>query len=162
RTVDECTRSLALLTQTHNLIIATTLCRTRIARAATLVSQARSRRRVGLHVEAELHDVAVAHDVVLAFDAGLARGAGGGQRARGDQVVVGDHLGLDEAALEVAVDDAGGLRRRRSGLDRPGPGLLRARGEEGLQAERAEPGLGQLGQAGLTQAGLGEQFRGLV
>ncbi len=53
-------------------------------------------------------------------------------------------------------------RRRRPGPDRPGPGLLGARGEEGLQAERAEPGLGQLGQAGLAQAGLGEQFGGLV
>src|SRR5690349_435090 len=97
----------------------------------------------GLHVEAELDDVAIAHDVVLALDAGLARGAGGGQRAGRDEVVVGNHLGLDEPALEVAVDDAGRLRRRRASLDRPGPGLLGASGEEGLQAERAEPGLGQ-------------------
>ena len=102
---------------------------------------------------AELHDVAVAHDVVLAFDAGLARGAGGGHGARRDQVVVGDHLGLDEAPLEVAVDDAGRLRCRGAGLDRPGPGFLRARGEEGLQAERAEAGLGEPGLAQLAKAG---------
>src|SRR5689334_14761064 len=106
--------------------------------------------------EAELHDVAVAHDVVLAFDPGLARSPGGGQRACRDEVVVGDYLGLNEPALEVAVDDAGRLWRRRASLDRPGPGLLGASGKEGLQAERAEPGLGQLDQARLTQAGLGE------
>src|SRR6478736_61205 len=68
-----------------------------------------------LHVKPKLNDVAVAHDVVLAFDAGLAGGAGGGQRADRDEVVVGDYLGLDEAALEVGVDDAGRLRRRRPG-----------------------------------------------
>src|SRR5690348_17624263 len=96
----------------------------------------RTRGLPGSDVEAEFDDVAVAHDVVLALDAGLARGPGGGQRAGRDQVLVGDHLGLDEAALEVAVDDAGCLRRRRANLNRPGPGLLRARSEEGLQAER--------------------------
>ena len=62
-----------------------------------------------LHVEAELHDVAVLHDVVLALDPGLAGRAGLGDRAGLDQVVVADDLGLDEALLEVGVDDAGGL-----------------------------------------------------
>src|SRR5690349_23004463 len=73
------------------------------------------------HVEAELHDVAVRHDVVLALHAdptsllGLEHGAGS------DEVVEGDDLGLDEAALEVGVDDAGGLGGRGALLDRPGP-----------------------------------------
>ena len=53
----------------------------------------------------------MAHDVVLALDARLARGARGGDGARGDQIVVGDHLGLDEAPLDVAVDDTRRLRR---------------------------------------------------
>src|SRR5438105_468230 len=103
-------------------------------------SSAAARERRGLHVEAEFDDVAVAHDVVLALDADLADCAGRGQRTGRDQVVVGDDLGLDEAALEVGVDDPRRLRGGRAGPDRPGPGFLGARGQEGLQAERAEAG----------------------
>src|SRR5690349_23055433 len=98
----------------------------------------RTRGLPGSDVEAEFDDVAVAHDVVLALDAGLARGPGGGQRAGRDQVVVGDYLGLDKAALEVGVDDAGRLGRGRPDRDLPGPGFLRPRGQERLQAERPE------------------------
>jgi hypothetical protein len=65
------------------------------------------------------------HDVVLALHAGLAGGAGGLRRPGRHEVVEGDDLRLDEAALEVAVDDAGGLGRRGALLDRPGAGLLR-------------------------------------
>src|SRR5258707_10216393 len=49
-------------------------------------------------------------------------------RAGGHQVVVGDDLGLDEAALEVGVDDAGGLGSGGPLADRPGAGLLGAGG----------------------------------
>ena len=65
-----------------------------------------------------------------------------GERARrGDaaerrEVVVGDDLGLDEALLEVGVDDAGRLRGLPALLDRPGAHLLLTRGEIGLQAEQ--------------------------
>src|SRR3954454_24007211 len=61
------------------------------------------------HVEAELHDVAVGHYVVLALHADAAGLLGLLHRAGGEEVVVRDDLGLDEAALEVGVDDAGGL-----------------------------------------------------
>src|SRR4051794_37737964 len=64
-------------------------------------------RRGDSHVEAELHDVAVGHDVVLALHPHPARCLGGVHRPGLDQVVVGDDLGLDEAAPEVGVDDAG-------------------------------------------------------
>jgi hypothetical protein len=60
-------------------------------------------------VEAEEQDVAVLHDVLLALDAhlpGVLRAALAVQR---DVVVIGDRLRRDEAALEVAMDDA---RRR--------------------------------------------------
>src|SRR5689334_11975499 len=67
------------------------------------------RRRRSSDVEAELDYVAVLHDVVLAFHADLADGAGLDQGAGLDEVGVGDDLGLDEAALEVGVDDAGGF-----------------------------------------------------
>src|SRR6185312_6334302 len=89
-------------------------------------------------VEAELHHVAVLHDVVLALDASLALGAGLGDRTGLDEVVEADHLGLDEALLEVGVDDAGRLRGLPTLVDRPRARLLRARREVGLQAERVE------------------------
>ena len=40
-----------------------------------------------------------------------------------------DGLGADEAALEVGVDHAGGLRRRVAAMDRPGAHFLLAGGE---------------------------------
>ena len=60
------------------------------------------------------------------------------------------------------MDDAGRLRRGRAGRDRPRPGLLGARGEEGLQAERPEASPGQLGQARFAETRLGQQLRSLV
>src|ERR1700712_3766870 len=60
------------------------------------------------HVEAELHHVAVLHHVVLALHTHLAGRAGGVHRAGLDEVVEADDLGLDEALLEVGVDDACG------------------------------------------------------
>lgn len=56
-----------------------------------------------------MHDVAVLDDVVLAFLAELARVAAALLAAQGHVVLEGGRLGLDEAALEIAVDDAGGL-----------------------------------------------------
>ena len=60
------------------------------------------------------------------------------------------------------MDDTRRLRGASAGPDRPRPGFLRARGQEGLQPERAEPGAGQLVQARLSQPGLSQQFGGLV
>ncbi len=84
-----------------------------------------------------MHDVAVGHDVLLALHAQLTRRARG--RLRAERVVVGvrDHLGLDESALEVAVDHACRLRGLGTDAHRPGPRLLGTRGEEALQAEQA-------------------------
>ena len=53
-----------------------------------------------------------------------------------DEVLVGDDLGADEAALEVGVDHAGGLRRGGAGAHGPGAHFLRAGGEIGLQPEQ--------------------------
>src|SRR3954467_2647544 len=105
-----------------------------------------------LDVEAELHHVAVAHDVVLALDPRLAGGAGGGHGAGGDEVVVADDLGLDEAALEVGVDDAGGFRRGGTPADRPGPRLLGPCGKESLQAECLEADAGEAIETGFVLA----------
>ena len=64
-----------------------------------------------LRCKPEMHDVAVLHDVVLAFEPQLAGIARAGLAAAGDIVVIGDGFGADEAAFEIAVNDAGGLRR---------------------------------------------------
>ena len=68
--------------------------------------------------------------------------------AVGDVILVGDRLGADEALLEIGVDDPGRLRRLRALLDRPGPRLLGAGGEEGRQAaDRSRRGSGGRGPA---------------
>ena len=118
--------------------------------------------RQPLHVEAELHHVAVLHHVVLALHAGLALGAGLGDRARLDQVVEGDDLGLDEALLEVGVDDAGRLGGGGALLDGPGAGLLGAGRQVGLQAEGVEADAGEGGQAGLLLADGLEELQRLL
>ncbi len=110
-------------------------------------------------VEAELDDVAVLHDVVLALHAGLALRAGLGDRAGRDQVLEADDLGLDEALLEVGVDDAGRLRGRPALADRPGARLLGARREVGLQTEGGEADPSELVEAALVLAGAGQQLR---
>ena len=117
---------------------------------------------LGSHVEAELHHVAVLHHVVLALHAGLARRAGLGDRARLDQVVEGDDLGLDEALLEVGVDDTGRLGGGGALLDGPGAGFLGAGREVGLQAQGVEADAGEGGEAGLLLADRLEEFQGFL
>ena len=68
-------------------------------------------RRFLSDVELEQHHVAVLDEVFLAFLAQLAGLARAGLAAERDVVVVGDRLGADEAALEIGVDLARGLRR---------------------------------------------------
>src|SRR5690606_33899198 len=85
--------------------------------------------------------------------ADLARRAGGLHAPGLHEVVEGDDLGLDEAALEVGVDLPGGLGGRGALGDRPGPALLRARGEVGLEAQRGEADAGEPVEARLGLAG---------
>jgi hypothetical protein len=72
----------------------------------------------------KLDHVAILHDVVLALHAGLALGARHGHRPGLDQVVGRDDLGLDEALLEVGVDDTGSLRGGPAFMDRLGAGFF--------------------------------------
>src|SRR5205823_4991935 len=88
-----------------------------------------------LDVEAEMHDVAVAHHVLLAFDRELARVAALRFAAEAHEVLPPDDLRLDEALLEVGVDDAGRLRRARADHGRPRADLGLAGREEREQAE---------------------------
>ena len=78
--------------------------------------------------------------------------AAGGLGAELDEVLPPDDLGLDEAALEVGVDDARRLGRLGAALDGPGAALVGAGREERDEVEdlvrRARDGV----QAGLLQA----------
>src|SRR4051812_18189587 len=104
----------------------------------------RSNQATGLlDVEAELDHVAVLHHVVLALDAQLADVARLRPRAELEELVPVHDLGLDEAALEVTVDDARALRRLPSGLERPRARLLLSGGEERAQSEQAVGGVQQ-------------------
>src|SRR5262245_30867462 len=89
-----------------------------------------------LHVEQEVHDVAVVDDVLLAFHAQLA----GRLDARFAAVLVEVFERIDlranEALLEVGVDHAGRLGRRRPLADRPRANLFLASREVRLQTEQ--------------------------
>src|SRR5690348_7393438 len=80
-------------------------------------------------VETEMHHVAIAHDVVAPFNGLLARFAALRFAAELDEVFPPNHFSFDEAALEVGVNHAGGLRRRRAFAHGPGAHLLLARRE---------------------------------
>src|SRR5262245_65918485 len=83
-----------------------------------------------------MDDVAVGDDVLLALEPELAGLARAGFAAERDGILGGDHLGADEAALEIGVDDAGGLRRPRAARHRPGVRLPESGGEEGNEWEQ--------------------------
>src|SRR5215472_10630235 len=82
----------------------------------------------GSHVEAEVRDVPVLHDVVLALDAHLPLGLELRFRAGRLEVLDAVDLSPDEAALDVAVDLAGGLARDGAAADGPCAALVRPGG----------------------------------
>src|SRR5450631_2953004 len=106
----------------------------------------------GSDVELEVNDVAVFDDVLLAFELQLGVGAAGALGAVLDEVFPPDHFGLDEAALEVGVDDARGLRGLGAALDGPGAALVGAGGEEGDEVQDLVRGVRDGVEAGLLQA----------
>ena len=97
-----------------------------------------------LYVEPEQSDVAVLHYVVLALAPDKTLFLCGGHGAAGLEVVKGHYLGADEAALEVGVDLAGGLRGLGPPTDGPGPALVLAAGEVGDQAQARTSSLPQV------------------
>src|SRR3954471_19768627 len=115
--------------------------------------------RSALDVEAELHDVAVRHDVVLALDADPAAGLRLGHRAGLDEIRERHDLRLDEASLEVGMDDTGGLGGGGATADRPGARLLRTSSEIRLQAQRREPDARELSQTRLRLAARLEELQ---
>src|SRR6185312_7330544 len=69
----------------------------------------------------------------------------------GDVVVIGDGLAGDEAALEVVVDDGGGLGGLGAGRDGPGTGFLGADREVGDQAQQRVAGADNTIEATIVQ-----------
>src|SRR6516162_1689522 len=108
-----------------------------------------------------MHDVAVGDDVGLALEPHLARLLRAGLAAERHIIVVGDGLGADEAALEVGMDDGGGLRRPGAVRDRPGRRLLWAGGEIGDQIEQRVAGANQPVEARLLEPDRTEIFGAL-
>src|SRR6187402_2170902 len=109
-------------------------------------------------VEAEVQHVAFLHQVFLAFQPQAAGFLGALLALELDEVVEGDRFGTDEAALEVGVDDGGGLRRGGARADLPGAHFLLTRGEVGLQAEQAVAGTNDAVEARLVEAEILEEF----
>ena len=115
-----------------------------------------------LRREAEMHDVAVLHDIILALEPHLSGIARTGFAAARHVIVVGDGFGADEAALEIGVDDARGLRRLGAAGHRPGARLLRPGSEEGYEIKQPVAGADQAIEARLLEADGCEVFVAFV
>ena len=105
-----------------------------------------------LHVEQEMNDIAVLHDIFFALGAHFARFFGLRLATQRDKVVVCNHLGADEAAFEIGVDDTGSLRCGVAFVDGPRTYFLHAGGEISLQAEQIVARADKAVQAGFLHA----------
>src|SRR5689334_9872374 len=130
---------------------------TTTASRRSAVGECGDRPRSALHGKPKVDDVAVAHDVVLALEAELPRLAALRLAAEADEVLVRDHLGADEAALDVAVDLAGGLERRGPAADGPCAALVLARGEKADEVEERVARADEAGAGALGEAEVGEE-----
>src|SRR4029450_3773308 len=109
------------------------------------------------HSKAKVDDVSVLHHVVLALEAELPGFAALRLARVLDEVVVRHHLGADESTLDVAMDAAGRLARRRSATDRPRAALVLACGKEADQIQQAVAGADEPVARALGQAEIGEE-----
>ena len=116
-----------------------------------------------LNVKPELHNVAVAHDVFFAFDAQLARLTSLGFGAESGEVIKMHDLSSDEAALEVAMNDARSLWSFHAFGDGPGTGFFFARGQVSLKAEQGIHALDEQIHAAIVHTEIGgRSIPGLV
>ncbi len=105
-----------------------------------------------------MHDITLTDDVFLAFEAQLADFARAALTTVGDVVGIGDDFGTDEAALEIGMNHARGLRCGRSGAHRPGAYFLHAGREVGLKPQQFERAADDPIQAWLIQFQFGQEF----
>ncbi len=110
----------------------------------------------------EVDDIAVLHDVFLAFEAHLTVVAACGHRAAASERVVAHDFGADEAALNVAVNLAGGGLRRDAASDRPGAAFVFADGEERHVPEQVVGGPDHAIETGLAESQIREEGFGIV
>ena len=115
-----------------------------------------------LHVEAEIDHVAILDDVLLALAAQQSLFLCRRDAAAADHVVEIDRFGADEAALDVGVDLARGLRGLGAVFDGPGAALVLAVGQERDEAEQRVGALDQAVEAGLLNAELLEEHRAVL
>src|SRR5579863_3910831 len=113
-------------------------------------------------VEAEVDDVAFLHHVVPALHAEKAGILYRLHPAEPEQVLVRRDLGAYEAALDVAMDRACGLRRFRPSPDRPSPALFFTGGEERHEVEEPVRGDDEAIEPARLHAELGRESRRLV
>src|SRR5919204_5660209 len=88
-------------------------------------------------IETEQGDVAVVHRILLALEPDFASLAGRGIGAGRLEFLEGNDLCLDEPALEVAVDDSGGLGGTSTLAHGPGPDFGLTRSQKGEQPQQA-------------------------
>lgn len=115
-----------------------------------------------LHVETEVDHVAVLDDVLLALAAQQPLFLCRRDAAAADHVVEIDRFGADEAALDVGVDLARGLRGLGAVFDGPSPALVLAVGQERDEAEQRVGALDQAVEAGLLNAELFKEHRAIL
>src|SRR5688572_33079393 len=89
--------------------------------------------------------------MLLALEADFAMLAARLHRAALHERVVGNHFGADESPLDVAVNFAGRLLRRRAARDRPRPALVLTDSEKGDVAEQVVGGTDNAIEARLLQ-----------
>ena len=105
-----------------------------------------------------MHHVAVPHDVILPFNRELPGFSAARLAAEGDQVLPPNHFRLDEATLEVGVDDAGCLGSRGATLDGPCPHLHLARRKERDETQQPVAGPYDRMEPWLSQPGARQEF----
>ena len=115
-----------------------------------------------LHVEAEIDHVAILDDVLLALAAQQSLFLCRRDAAAADHVVEIDRFGADEAALDVGVNFARGLRGLGAVFDGPGAALVLAVGQERDEAEQRVGALDQAVEAGLLNAEVLEEHRAVL
>src|SRR5215472_4344819 len=86
--------------------------------------------------ESKIDDIAVLDDILLAFQAQFSFVPSLAFAASGDEIVVVNHFGADEAALEIAVDAAGGAWCAVATADGPSLHLVLPHGKERDQVQQ--------------------------
>jgi len=111
-----------------------------------------------LDVEFEEEDVAILDYIFFAFGAEEACFFNGLLAAVLEEVVGGVAVGLDEAALEVRVDDSGGSGGFGAALDGPCANFLHTSREVGDEMEETIGGVDEAVETGLGEAHVLEEF----